>query len=240
MSDFVYTGTELELFAAAVNWKAYWQSHVAPHLSGDVLEVGAGLGANTAALSGPANSRWVCLEPDRTLAERLARSLAESRHPKRYRVVVGTVADLSRDDRFDAILYIDVLEHIADDGLELVEASAHLKPGGAVIVLAPAHQWLFTPFDEAVGHYRRYTKRTLASVGPPGLRIEWLVYLDTVGLLASMGNRAVLNRRMPTAGQIHFWDSWLVPCSVRLDPWLRHSMGKSVLAVWRKSTAPGS
>lgn len=234
MSDFVYVGTELELFAHAVNWKAYWRSQVAPYLSGEILEVGAGIGTNTVLLGGLTTGSWVCLEPDPALAGQLQQSLDTNADRSRYQLVIGTVADLDRTTQFDAILYIDVLEHIADDHGELVRAMTHLRPGGTLIVLAPAHQWLFTPFDEAIGHYRRYSKRTLAAAGPGGLRLERLVYLDAAGLLASTANRVALNRRLPTAQQIHFWDSWLVPNSVRLDRWLRYSIGKSVLAVWRR------
>ena len=38
-----YEGTELELFQAAANWKAYWSDKVAPYVRGAALEVGAGL-----------------------------------------------------------------------------------------------------------------------------------------------------------------------------------------------------
>jgi protein-L-isoaspartate O-methyltransferase len=240
MGDFVYTGTELELFAGATNWKAYWQSQIAPYTRGDVLEVGAGIGVNTEVLAETTDGRWVCLEPDRTLANRLRQSVQNSRHARRCEVVVGTLADLDPDELFDAILYIDVLEHVEDAPRELAQAYAHLKPLGALIVLAPAHQWLFTPFDEAVGHYRRYTKQTLASVGPAELHVERLIYLDAAGLLASAGNRLLLKSRMPTERQIRFWDAWLVPCSVRIDRWLGHSIGKSVLAIWRKPLVASS
>jgi len=101
-------------------------------------------------------------------------------------------------------------------------------------VLAPAHQWLFTAFDKAIGHYRRYTKRTLAAEVPEGLVREKLLYLDAAGLLASMGNRVLLGSPMPTERQIDFWDGVLVRCSVRLDRWLGHSIGKSVLGIWRR------
>lgn len=72
-----------------------------------------------------------------------------------------TLAALPRDSRFDTILYIDVLEHIADDRAELVEAARRLNPGGYLVVLSPAHQWLFTAFDAAIGHVRRYTAKSL-------------------------------------------------------------------------------
>ena len=77
----------------------------------------------------------------------------------------GTLSELSDSDKFDTILYMDVFEHIEDDRAELERAAAQLAPDGHLIVLAPAHQWLFTPFDESIGHYRRYSRRTLEA--PP-------------------------------------------------------------------------
>ena len=45
MSETHYVGQELDVFAHAVHWKRYWSSQIEPYLRGDVLEVGAGLGA---------------------------------------------------------------------------------------------------------------------------------------------------------------------------------------------------
>lgn len=103
-------------------------------------------------------------------------------------------------------------------------------------MLAPAHQWLFTPFDEAIGHYRRYTRRWLRAAAPDGLALSRLVYLDSIGMLASLGNRLVLKSSMPSSGQIAAWDRLMVPLSTLADPLLGYSIGKSVLAVWKKPT----
>ena len=147
---------------------------------------------------------------------------------------IGTLADLEDRDRFDTILYMDVLEHIDDDRAELALAADRLRPGGQLIVLAPAHQWLFTPFDAAIGHYRRYTKRMLRAAAPAAMRPIRLAYLDAAGMLASLGNRLVLKSAMPNPGQIAVWDRFLVPCSRWIDPMLGYTLGKSVLAVWTK------
>ena len=103
-----------------------------------------------------------------------------------------------------------------------------------MIVLAPAHQWLFTPFDKAVGHFRRYSKATLAAAAPPELRREKLIYLDSVGLAASLANRLLLKQAMPTHAQIQTWDRLMIPLSRVFDPLLGHRAGKSVLGIWRK------
>jgi hypothetical protein len=139
---------------------------------------------------------------------------------------------------FDAIIYIDVLEHIKDDGTELGRAASHLKPGGVVAILSPAHQWLFTPFDQAVGHYRRYNKAMLRAIAPQNCEEVRMVYLDSVGMSASMANRLLLQSAHAKAGQVLFWDRFLIPISRIADPVLRYAVGKSVLAVWRRAATP--
>jgi len=231
-TEIEYGGTELEIFAQAVNWKSYFRSHLRQYLVGDVLEVGAGIGGSTALLYDGSQRNWVCLEPDPRLAELIARPASPQLN--KCEIVVGTIHSLT-GRTFDAIAYIDVLEHIEDDRSELAAAADKLNPGGHIVVLAPAHGWLFTPFDKAIGHYRRYTKKMLLAITPGGTVMEKFVYLDSVGLLASLGNRLLLRSAQPNLGQIRFWDRMLVPLSRAVDPLLGYRAGKSLLAVWRKS-----
>jgi Methyltransferase domain len=233
--DFSYGGHEFAIFAQARIWKSYWGAYVDPFVRrGRVLEVGAGLGANTSALCHPAVSRWVCLEPDARLAHSLQTMLGGSMKYLNYEARCGTIDRLGRDDIFDAILYLDVLEHIKLDRAELQLVSTHLDSHGALVVLAPAHQWLFSAFDAAVGHFRRYDRKTLEASIPDGLRRELLIYLDSAGLLASLANRCLLRNAYPSRRQILFWDRVLVRCSMRVDPVFGHRLGKSLLGVWRK------
>jgi SAM-dependent methyltransferase len=234
MSTYTYVGEELDLFSAATNWKGYFRSRLNPYLGSDVLEVGAGLGGTTRLLCRGTESRWVCLEPDPALAEQLKAEQARGTIPANCRVEVGTLETLGASAGFDTLLYIDVLEHIEDDAAEVIRAAERLAPGGHVIALSPAHQWLYSPFDKAIGHYRRYTKSTLAALTPPSLELVRLIYLDSVGLLASAGNRMLLKSSMPNKGQIALWDRVMVRVSKGLDPLLGYSVGKSVLGVWRK------
>ncbi len=226
MTTYQYAGSELEVFEKARNWKAYLRRSMEPYLTGSVLEVGAGLGANTRQFAALHFDRWTCLEPDESLLEQIEPA-------DRRELIAGDLSALESSRLFDAILYIDVLEHIEDDSGELRRAAAHLNPGGALIVLSPAHPWLFTSFDKAIGHFRRYTRQSLQAAAPPHLRREKLIYLDSVGMLASLANRLLLNQSMPTAAQVRTWDTCLVPCSCWIDPLFLGAVGKSVLGVWR-------
>lgn len=233
MSEFKYVGSELELFAGVRNWKTYWSSQIRPYIAGDVLEVGAGIGANTAYLNRGNTRRWVCLEPDSLLAAQLSSNLEQTKIQTGCEVVCGTLQTL-QETQFDTIIYIDVLEHIENDKKELEQAVRFLRPGGRIIVLSPAHQSLFTDFDTAIGHFRRYDRRMLQSISPSGLSLEKLWYLDSVGLLLSAANRHLLRQSMPTKAQLRFWDQVVVPASRVLDKCLFRSVGKSIVGIWRR------
>jgi SAM-dependent methyltransferase len=233
VSDFAYVGSELDLFAVVHNWKAYWVSEIRPFLRGDVLEIGAGIGSNTQLLSAGAVGRWVCLEPDRNLLAGLESRLADFRGGPLYESICGTLNSL-QGQLFDTLVYVDVLEHIENDREQLRAAASHLRPGGRIIVLSPAHQWLYTPFDAAIGHFRRYNRPMLQAISPSGMRLERMRYLDSIGLFASSANRLFLQQSMPTSAQLHFWDSFIIPISRVVDKLICYSAGKTIIAIWQK------
>jgi SAM-dependent methyltransferase len=77
--------------------------------------------------------------------------------------------------RFDVIFLFDVLEHITDEHSFLNALLFHLAPGGRVVVNVPAGQWVYSVYDRAVGHVRRYSIRTLRQAADSaGLRVvKW-------------------------------------------------------------------
>jgi SAM-dependent methyltransferase len=233
-TDRPYEGQELELFAAARNWKAYWSGAIRHHLGKSVLEAGAGLGTNTPFLLGPEQASWLCVEPDAALVAQIPATLANNPFRQFVTTCAGTLRDVPETQAFDTILYIDVLEHIEDDHAEMRAALAHLKQGGKIVILSPAHPWLFTPFDKAIGHYRRYTRKSLRACTPPGATLIQLYALDSVGLMASVANKLFLHQSMPTAKQIALWDKTLVSLSRITDPLIGYSIGKSLIGIWQK------
>ncbi len=225
-----YQGQELTIFAQATNWKAYWSTSISKWISGHVLEVGAGMGTNTHFLQTPDVRSWLCLEPDASLCRVLEASVA---HIRVCSVLCGTIRRLSAAS-YDCILYIDVLEHIEGDQAELAHAATLLRPGGRLIVLSPAYQFLFSPFDEAIGHYRRYNRRSLLACSPAGCRQEALFYLDSLGVSLSFANRAFFKQSIPTPRQLRVWDRSIIPASRILDRAIQHSVGKSIVGVWTR------
>jgi hypothetical protein len=82
--------------------------------------------------------------------------------------------DRPAHESFDAVLLLDVLEHVEDDAAFLRALVAeNLAPGGAALVSVPAWPALYGPHDAALKHYRRYRPGALADlVGRCGLRME--------------------------------------------------------------------
>lgn len=62
---------------------------------------------------------------------------------------------------FDLIGLFDVLEHLPDDVSALCQIRKALKPGAKILLTVPASMKLWSYFDEAAGHFRRYTRRNL-------------------------------------------------------------------------------
>lgn len=228
-----YIGQELEIFAHALRWKAYYASLLKPYIGLRVVEVGAGMGATTPLLCDGGQEAWICLEPDPDLEQSLAGLVADGKLPACCQARPGTIAGLG-PERFDTFIYIDVLEHIQDDAGELRMAAERLTAGGRLIVLSPAHPYLYSPFDQAIGHYRRYDREMLEALTPENCHPEKCLYLDSAGLLLSLGNRVLLRQSMPTFRQILFWDRRVIPISKALDRLTGFRLGKSILAIWKR------
>ena len=217
MSSTTYLGTELDAFAHASNWKQYLRHVIKPYLQRPCPRSRRRNRRRRRPHSEAARRR-----PGRR-SNQTPHLPADCRsaHPSLrdpVRIIIGTLDAIRPEPLFDCVIYIDVLEHIEKDAEELRRAAARLITGGTIVVLSPAHQSLYTAFDEAIGHYRRYDRRSLSALTPAGTTLVDLRYLDSTGLWLSLGNRVLLRSSSPTVAQVTLWDSWCIPISRRLDP----------------------
>lgn len=231
--NYSYSGQELDLFRQVKNWKSYFKSLIVPYLGENVLEVGAGKGGTTEMFIDPSFKHWVSIEPDKVLFEELCQNKALFAYGN-FQADQFTIDELPENSLFNIILYIDVLEHIEKDSEEISKATKHLLPGGRLIVLSPAYQFFFTPFDEAVGHFRRYNKESLHQCIPDSLQCIDVKYIDSVGCLLSLGNKLLLKKSIPTTKQLAFWDQHIIPVSRKVDKLIHYKVGKTILGIWQK------
>lgn len=235
MDNYHYPGEELDLFESARSWKRYFAGKLRPYISGQVLEVGAGKGETTSYLLNAQVRGWTCLEPDAQLFRHLQQRIAEGKLPDICTAQPGFTDTLPAIAKYDTIIYIDVLEHIEDDRSEMERAKSLLKPGGRLIVLSPAYQFLYSPFDAAIGHYRRYNKKTLrAAAHVPGLREQKMFYLESSGVGLLLLNRFIFRKKYPAQKDIGIWQSLFIPISKLVDKALFYSLGKTIIGIWER------
>jgi len=146
---------------AATENAGYWAQHRAKSIAALLIqhqvsvlwEIGAGNG-NVAINLKKYDIDVIAVEP----LEAGARILSNAK----LQTYQATLDQLSLPDcSLSAIGLFDVIEHV-DKPIELLsEVSRVLKPGGVLICSVPAHQWLFSDFDERIGHFRRYSMKSL-------------------------------------------------------------------------------
>jgi hypothetical protein len=233
-NQYQYPGQELKLFEEARNWKKYLSAQILPFISGKVLEVGAGISETTPFMINDLVEQWTCLEPDDQLFNITESKIVLGELPSYCKARRGTLNDLEPAERFDTIVYIDVLEHIKEDKAEIAKALSHLNEGGYLVILSPAFQFLYNRFDRAVGHYRRYNKRTLREVMEFNILAEKkLIYLESWGTILILINRFIFRKTYPSKITVKFWDRFFIPLSKITDKLLLHSFGKSIIGVWQ-------
>jgi len=122
-----------------------------------VLEIGGGTGVLRGELE--ASTEWTIDMTDLQIeALRLAR---HGRGRNLYYDVTEERPGFR--ETYDVVLLFDVLEHVQDTEPFLRSVLNHLTPGGALVLNVPALQPLFSPYDTAAGHHRRYDRRSLAA-----------------------------------------------------------------------------
>ncbi|MCU1350734.1 MAG: class SAM-dependent methyltransferase, partial [Acidobacteria bacterium] len=93
----------------------------------------------------------------------------------------------------------DVVEHIEDEQAAARKLADLTLPGGRVVITVPAGQYLFGYHDEILGHYRRYTAKTLRRLFEPFVTIERLRYFGLLLIPVAFVLSRVARRPYPTA-----------------------------------------
>lgn len=200
-----------------------WMAHtLKPFLGRHVLEIGAGIG-NLTRLLCASQACYIVSDVDR-------RHLAQLKSEMRFRANVSVIAcDLedpadfrSLEDSMDAVICINVLEHIQDDVRGLRNLRSALAPGGRAVVLVPQGENVYGTMDETLGHYRRYSKAALEDrMRQAGFRVERVIEFNRVTYPGWFFNGRILRRRSVSRVQLWFFDR-LVPLWRRVDahlPW---------------------
>ena len=101
----------------------------------------------------------------------------------------------------DVVVMLDVLEHTENPVTVLTNAREILRPGGSIVITVPAGQYLFGPWDQALGHKRRYSARLLRTqASSAGFRVDYLSHWNAFSLPPALLLRGLSRLRGKTGG----------------------------------------
>ena len=226
-------GRTLEVFTGTPRINAWLFSKLAPHVHGDVLEIGSGIGNFSRLIVGRART-VVLSDMEAHYLDALTTAFAGDR-----RVTVaaydldGEPSSVIASRRFDTIVAVNVVEHIQDDQALVRRLTALLKPGGKLVVYVPACPFAYGSLDRALGHYRRYTPESLAALlEGAGLQTPRPAYMNFFGLFGWTINGRLLRRERLSHRQLAVFERLM--SLFRLEDLVRLPIGLGVYVAAQK------
>lgn len=225
-----YNGWELIEFDNANNFREYQHEFISKIIIGKTAEIGPGRGGNIKSYLKKISSLTL-YEPTLNLYKFLKKRYKSN---KKIKVINKTFQ--RKQNKFDTIIYLDVIEHIRKDKLEINNALNNLKNNGHLIINVPAFNLLYSQFDKEIGHYKRYRKKDIKEIikNKKYLKVE-MKYYDSIGfMLAFLAKTLKLDFKKNFRNKIVLWNK-LIPLSKILDRLTFNLFGKSLMIIIKKN-----
>jgi SAM-dependent methyltransferase len=223
----------LKVISKAGKFNEWMYQTIAPFCSGKILEIGSGIG-NISALFIRDGFSMTLSDLRSHYFEELNQKFGSS--PNLENTIILDLIDdnfsvkfFEYKGYFDTIFALNVVEHIKDDSIAINNCRFMLKSGGTLIILVPAYQKLYNQFDINLGHYRRYTIKSLKNlVGSNGFEIIHQQYFNLAGILGWFVSGKILGKQTIPEGQMGLYNS-LVPVFKIADKAIFNNAGLSVI-----------
>ncbi len=228
----------LKTIVLANHFNRWMYQTIKPWCQGDILEIGSGIGNISDFFIQDGASVFLS-----DIRDGYCNTLREQ-YGNRNNLAGIEKIDLADPDfgqkfshhfnRFDTVFALNVVEHIFDDRQALANCHKMLKPGGNVVILVPAYQWLFNNFDRELEHYRRYTRKKLASLfRGSGFNIIHSQYFNAAAIAGWYVSGKLQHHRIIPASQMRLFDRLVVLFKL-FDRLIFNSFGISVIMVGKK------
>ena len=199
-----------------------WMSdEVRPHVGARVLEIGAGIGNITVWLL-PRDS-WMASDINPNYLHYLQNLTAAKPYLEVARVDVERAGDFTAlAGRFDTVLCLNVLEHVADPLQALRNMRSALEPGGKLVLYVPHGRGLYSSLDEVLGHRCRYDRAMLArELADAGFALVEQRFFNRAAVPGWWWNGRILKRRSFSRVQLKLFDLAVPVLRLvdRLLPW---------------------
>lgn len=229
-----YFGKDLEAMSFANNYHRWIVSEFSPYLGANVAEVGAGIGNFSEFLLQAGAQQLSAFEPSSNMYPALKEKFSQISSVDTYNCFFEETSE-KFVARFDAVAYVNVLEHIEYDRLALEHAHQMLKQDGHLLIFVPALKFLYSELDRKVGHFRRYTKQELVDVvSLAGFQIDEVKYFDVMGIIPWY-IAFVLLKQTTSGANVSLYDRVVVPIMRRIEGIVTPPIGKNLLLVARKA-----
>ena len=221
-----FLARELEIIAEMPRFYDWITDMIRPHVGGQVVEIGAGIGSLSERLL-PLSDDLCLVEPSTYTTSVLQQWFGGRDDVFIHNSSVENYLEASHRGRCNTVVMVNVLEHIKDDAAVLASVRELLEKGGKLAVFVPALPFLYSKLDEVVGHYRRHLRQDLSAL----LEVIDICYMDILGILpwwlvmTLLGN-TTFNRR-----QVKLYDTVGVPLIRAIEGLFKPGVGKNVLAV---------
>lgn len=206
---------------------------ITPHLGHRVLEIGCGLGNFAHHMTGCE----LYLGTETSVESITYVQQIFAGYPNMRFAVADATAPSFTDfasEAIDTVFSLNVFEHIEDHVAALGNARSVLQPGGKLILVVPAHMWLYGTIDRAIGHYRRYDKRMMADLFQQvGLTCLTQKYINAPGALGWWANGRLRRQETPPSGQLRLFNR-IVPTIKWVERVLPMPFGISLLTVGQR------
>jgi SAM-dependent methyltransferase len=232
-----YAADDLETMREARRYGAHVFNLLKDHIGSRVLEVGSGIGTIAVRLVEQADF-VLGIEPNPNCAGPLREALGG--HP-RFTLRECHLEECEPSElagyRFDTVVCVNVLEHIADDVRALEMFRNAVVPHGRVLIFVPAVQAAYGPLDAELGHHRRYSKPMLAKAfADAGLDVLTLRYTNPIGLLGWMYNARVSKSTAHSLAQVRLFDRLIAPWALPIERLIPPPIGLSLIAAGIRRT----
>lgn len=231
-----YFAQDLEAMDSASNYYTWILDAFGPSIGTRILEVGAGSGNFSKRLLDRNPELLACLEPSDNVASVLEQRLSGVANAEAHR---GLLTDHAANwqQRYDTIIYINVMEHVEHDAEEVKLALSCLKPGGHLLIFVPALPWLYGKADEMFGHFRRYTKEALVKLfDGTDAEVKRAQYWDIFGVLPWWVSFVLLQKSVMGTGMVKLYDSVVVPIARVFENIITPPVGKNLLLIAQKKS----
>lgn len=221
----------LESMSLAVWYNRWTVNKFKEFLNGDILEVGCGVGNFTINLT--KYGRLFAVDINESHIMEVSKDVRDMAEVGFGNIETGKYF-FNDSQKFDTVVCLNVLEHIKDDKRALKNLHALLKKGGFLILLVPAHDFLFGEIDKSIGHYRRYNKKKLNNlVTDIGFKIIKERILNILGAVGWWIFSKLFSNSKVDRNKIRIFNL-LAPIVLSIEDVVEPPIGTSILMVVQK------